>query len=108
MCDPTALLDLVPSKGLLKRPSMDYNEYTYCYGAGRGGWYSSLASSCVGFRVVFLRLETSPCGRPNVQDFPPVVRADFFAGLKSSLLRAGESPTEQGTIFMVDAYHEAA
>ncbi|OAD52325.1 Teneurin-3 [Eufriesea mexicana] len=36
MCDPTALLDLVPSKGLLKRPSMDYNEYTYCYGGGRG------------------------------------------------------------------------
>nr|XP_050846417.1 teneurin-m isoform X5 [Vespula vulgaris] len=36
MCDPTALLDLVPSEGLLKRPSMDYNEYTYCYGGGRG------------------------------------------------------------------------
>lgn len=53
MCDPTALLDLVPSEGLLKRPSMDYNEYTYCYGGGRGGWYSSLAaagSSCVVFQ----------------------------------------------------------
>jgi len=37
MCDPTVLLDLVPGEGLLKRPSMDYNEYTYCY--GRGGWY---------------------------------------------------------------------
>ncbi|KAL0106849.1 hypothetical protein PUN28_015411 [Cardiocondyla obscurior] len=36
MCDPTALLDLVPGEGLLKRPSMDYNEYTYCYGGGRG------------------------------------------------------------------------
>ncbi|KAL6256890.1 hypothetical protein P5V15_011825 [Pogonomyrmex californicus] len=35
MCDPTALLDLVPGEGLLKRPSMDYNEYTYCYGGGR-------------------------------------------------------------------------
>lgn len=45
MCDPTALLDLVPSEGLLKRPSMDYNEYTYCYGGGRGGWYSSLAAA---------------------------------------------------------------
>ncbi|KAI4504605.1 hypothetical protein M0802_000155 [Mischocyttarus mexicanus] len=42
MCDPTALLDLVPSEGLLKRPSMDYNEYTYCYGGGRGGWYGLL------------------------------------------------------------------
>ncbi|KAL7287028.1 hypothetical protein TKK_0018773 [Trichogramma kaykai] len=31
------LLDLVPpGEALLKRPSMDYNEYTYCYGAGRG------------------------------------------------------------------------
>jgi len=39
MCDPTALLDLVPGEGLLKRPSMDYNEYTYCYGGGRGGWH---------------------------------------------------------------------
>ncbi|XP_011298913.1 teneurin-m [Fopius arisanus] len=36
MCDPTALLDLVPDEGLLKRPCMDYNEYTYCYGGGRG------------------------------------------------------------------------
>lgn len=57
MCDPTALLDLVPSEGLLKRPSMDYNEYTYCYGGGRGGWYSSLAfcPASPGPRVVLLR-----------------------------------------------------
>ena len=37
MCDSTVdLADLVPGEGLLKRPSMDYNEYTYCYGGGRG------------------------------------------------------------------------
>lgn len=41
MCDPTALLDLVPDEALLKRPCMDYNEYTYCYGAGRGQFYKS-------------------------------------------------------------------
>ena len=66
MCDPTALLDLVPSEGLLKRPSMDYNEYTYCYGGGRGGWYfSSLlfssSSSCS--HRSFSPLGTSRCGR---------------------------------------------
>lgn len=36
MCDPTALLDLVPDEGLLKRPCMDYNEYSYCHTGGRG------------------------------------------------------------------------
>ncbi|XP_011495587.1 PREDICTED: teneurin-m [Ceratosolen solmsi marchali] len=42
---PTAvLLDLVPpGEGLLKRPSMDYNEYTYCYGGGRGCLLDSAA-----------------------------------------------------------------
>lgn len=31
------LLDLIqPGEALLKRPSMDYNEYTYCYGGVRG------------------------------------------------------------------------
>lgn len=35
MCDPTEFLDLVSGDGLSKRPNMDYNEYTYCYG-GRG------------------------------------------------------------------------
>lgn len=52
MCDPTALLDLVPGEGLLKRPSMDYNEYTYCYGAHRGsGDFSSFHDFF--FRFVF-------------------------------------------------------
>lgn len=47
MCDPTALLDLVPGEGLLRRPSMDYNEYTYCYGGGRGGWHFFFPSADV-------------------------------------------------------------
>ncbi|XP_053597810.1 teneurin-m isoform X3 [Microplitis demolitor] len=33
MCDPTALLDLVPDEELIKRSCIDYNEYTYCHGA---------------------------------------------------------------------------
>ena len=79
MCDPTALLDLVPSQGLLKRPSMDYNEYTYCYGGGRGGWYSSLASSPRPPASSF-----SPGGNQSVRSleragFSPA--ADFFGRL---------------------------
>lgn len=38
MCDPTALLDLVPDEQLIKRSCIDYNEYTYCYGA-RGSFF---------------------------------------------------------------------
>lgn len=58
---------------------MDYNEYTYCYGGGRGGWYSSLASSSRPPASSF-----SPGGNQSVRPleragFSPA--ADFFGGL---------------------------
>ena len=67
MCDPTALLDLVPGEGLLKRPSMDYNEYTYCYGGGRGGWH------------FFPRCSTTVHGHREPARGPPRNKRDFLS-----------------------------
>ncbi|CAB0034677.1 unnamed protein product [Trichogramma brassicae] len=59
------LLDLVPpGEALLKRPSMDYNEYTYCYGAGRDSAKYSFRSGLDRSPVVLVPISpTSPRAR---------------------------------------------
>lgn len=100
MCDPTALLDLVPGEGLLKRPSMDYNEYTYCYGGGRGGWHFFPRCSTTvrghrepararrGTNVIFYRLRVS------------IVRSDAFlyTALETVPGRALEKSRSEGNL----------